>query len=480
MVLAVLPHRGMGADDSAALADDPHADVVTVRVTGMADNARGDLEEALRRDACRKAIEQAAGFQMVSRTVAFNSLVKTFTDVKVDGFVVECKPLSGVTSQGETSTREFAVKVKTGLVNQELLVQKIDVKLLYDVVSRPRICVAIEDKIKDAPRGEWDTSGQMTGLRIVDHFRRLNRNFEFQDLSLMRRSTSESLEAVALEQAALNNYDLLVSGTTRIEARAEANDTNPAYRNPFEDAPGGSAAPLRFRTTVEWRVTEVASKAVVLAIQDESSDRVWEDESSKTKFLDRKVAGLFRDLMAHWISMAFSAPYKIEFLSSRTADSTPLLARLKLAKGLDSGSIRLSGDIKGRLTFSATASGDLAEIRGSLEQVFKDKYRIVLAQLGLVQLEETELDSSLGTVSLVVSNLTASRAANIEQQIKRMDCIRDLEEEAFRGGNLSLKLRSALSAKELGLALEKAVSGLRISDYTAPNETPARIAASWQ
>jgi hypothetical protein len=477
--VAAFPHRATGADDSADLAGDPRANIATVRVTGVGDSARGDLEEALKRDACRKAIEQAAGFQIVSRTVAFDSLVKTFTDLKVDGFVVECRPLSAVKSQGGTSTREFAVKVRTGLVNQELLAQKIDVKLLYDVVSRPRICVAIEDKIKDAPRAEWDTSRQLTGLRIVDYFRRLNRNFEFLDLSLMRRSPSESLEAVALDQAALSSYDLLVSGTTRIEARAEHNDTNPAYQNPFEDSPGGGASALKFLTTVEWRVTEVASKRLALPIQGESSDHLWEDERSKTKFLDKKVTDLFRELTAYWIGMAFSAPYKIEFFSSGAADSTSLLAGLKLAKGLDSESIRMYGDIKGRITFSAAASGDLAEIRGSLEQIFKGKYRILLAQLGLVQLE-AESDSALGTVSLEVSNLSASRAEEIVQQIKRMDAVNGVDQEAFRGGKLCLKLRSSLPAKELGLALEKGVSGLRISDYSSPNETPARIAASWQ
>ncbi|MGO9202646.1 MAG: hypothetical protein ACLQM8_19160 [Limisphaerales bacterium] len=474
LVLAAFPYGGMGADDSAGLAGDPGENTATVRVTGVADNGRGDLEEALKRDACRKAIEQAAGFQIVSRTVAFDSLVKTFTDLKAEGFVIECRPLSAVRSQGGTSTREFAVKVRTGLVNQELLAKKIDVRLLYDVVSRPRICVAIEDKIQDRPGAEWDTNRQLSSLRIVDYFRRLNRNFEFLDLSLMRRSTSESLEAVALEQAALNSYDLLVSGTTRIEARAEPNDANPDHQTMFDEPP----AP-RFRTTVEWRVTEVASKRLALPIQGESSDRALEEGLSKTRFLDKEVAGLFRELMAHWISMAFSAPYKIEFFSSGAADSSPLLAGLKLVKGLDSESIRMSGDIKGRITFSATASEDLAEIRGSLEKIFKDKYRILLAQLGLVQLV-MESDAVLGTVSLEVSNLSASRAEDIVQQIKRMESVNGLEQEAFRGGKLSLKLRSFLSAKELGLALEKGVSGLRISDYSSPNETPARIAASWQ
>ena len=469
--LPAFPHRGLGADDAGDLAWGLGANTATVRVTGVADNARGDLEEALRRDACRKAIEQAAGFQIVSRTVAFDSLVKTFTDMKVDGFVVECRPLSGVRSQGGTSTREFAVKVKTGLVNQELLAQKIDVKLLYDVVSRPRICVAIDDKIKDRPGAEWDNTRQLTGLRIVDYFRRLNRNFEFRDLSLMRRNTRESLEAVALDQAALNNYDVLVSGTTRIEATAEPNDTNPEYRNPFED--------LKCRTTVEWRVTEVASKRLALSVQGESSERVSGDEPSKTKFLDAKVAGLFRELMAYWISLAFSTPYKIEFFSSGGADSAALFDGLKLAKGLDSESIRMAGEAQGRITFSATAAGDLAEIRGSLERLFKDKYRIVLAQLGLVQLESASAPA-LGTISLEVSNLSASRAEDMVQQLNRLDVIRGVEQEAFRGNRLVVRLRSSLSAKELGLALEKGVSGLRISDYSAANETPARIAASWQ
>ena len=67
----------------------------------------------------------------------------------------------------------------------------------------------------------------------------------------------------------------------------------------------------RFRTTVEWRVTEVASKRLALPIQGESSDRALEEGLSKTRFLDKEVAGLFRELMAHWISMAFSAPYRL-------------------------------------------------------------------------------------------------------------------------------------------------------------------------
>ena len=46
-----------------------------------------------------------------------------------------------------------------------------------------------------------------------------------------------------------------------------------------------------------------------------------------------------------------------------------------------------------------------------------------------------ESDAVLGTVSLEVSNLSASRAEDIVQQIKRMESVNGLEQEAFRGAN---------------------------------------------
>lgn len=476
VLLPAFAHGGMAAQEAADPADDRHANTAAVQVTGVADNGRGNLGEALKRDACRKAIEQVAGFKIVSRTVALDSFVKTFLDLQIDGFVVECRPLSGVRSQGGTSTQEFAVTVKTGLLDKELLAKKIDEKLLYDMVDRPLICVAIEDKIKDAPGKEWDTTTQLSFGRIAGYFLRLNRNFEFRDLNVMRRSTNETIEAVALEQAA--DYDLLVSGRTRIEAGAEYNDIKPDYVNPF-DPPGRGASVLKFHTRVEWRVTEVASKRLVLSIDDESSERVLGDGLSKTNFLDKKVTELFRELAADWISKAFRAPYKIVFSSSGRADSDALLAGLKLAKGLDSESITMSGETKGRITFSATASGDLAEIRGSLEKSFKDKYRIVQARRGQIFLE-LESDPGIGVVNLEISNLSASRARDIKGQIERMGDVSGLKQINFAGNRLVLELRSALSAEDLALALEKGVSGLRISDYSPPNATPARITASWQ
>ncbi len=463
----------LGAESPDIISRDPGARTVTVQVTGVVESSRGNLAEALRRDACRKAIEQVVGFQIVSRTFAANNIVKDFTDVKLDGFITECKSRTGIKADAGVSTQEFAITVKTGEVNKELLAQKIDVRILYDVVSRPRICVAIEDKVKDAPQADWDITTTRSSGRIIEYFKRLNPRFDFLNPSMMRRNTADTLDAVALEQAASGSYNILVSGSTRIEAIAERNPTpvRPDLKNPFEEDV------VRYVTTVSWQVTDVATKGTILAIHDQTDEL-----TSKTKVWDRNVTNLFRDMMAYWNETAFGSAWQIMFSSSSSAkeqDTDSLLSCLKRTSGLDAETIKMAGKSKGKVTYTAIATGDLAEIQGALEKLFKGKYNIVKSQPGLIELAAVGA-SAVGSIAVGITNISVTQADKIERQLKALPEVGGLDEGEFRGGRSLWNIKSSLTARELGLILERTIIGITVSDYSSAGETPARLEAKFE
>lgn len=478
MALAATTVRG--ADSSAVVSRDPAAKTATVVVRATVESSRGNLEEALRRDACRQAIQQVVGVQIISKTISANNIVKEFTDAKLYGFVTECKARTTIAAEGGVSIQEFVVTVKTGEVNKELLVQKVDLAVLYDVVSRPRICIAIDDKIRDSLDAEPETSTAVSSGKIIEYFRHLNPKFDFLDPGMMRRNTTDSLDAVALEQAALGNYNILVSGTTRIEPKPEPRATavKPDLENPFDS---GGSGPVKYITKISWKVIDVATKQPICYVNDQTAEASFEELASKSKVLERSVARLFRELMAHWNTTAFNTAYQIVFSANSSAqsqDSDMLKARLNTVAGLDAETIKMAGQNKGKITFDVTATGDLAEVRGSLEKKFKDKYNIVISQPGLIELAAIGGDA-VATITVAVANLTATQVGEIERQLKALPEASGVDEIDFGGGRLVLAVKTTSTARELAPLLEKAIVGIKVSDYTPVGVTPARLNAMY-
>ncbi len=438
---------------------DPQENTVTVAVNGVADDARADKAQAAKLDAFKKAIEQAAGLQVENKDVAVNNVLSSFTEVTRAGFVEDSTLLGSPKSDGTNYIQAYQIKVRIGEINRELVKGRIDVKFLYDVVSRPRICLAITDEEKNIPEagGSASYSG-VSSSKITQYFLSRNPNFIFKDLALLRKSANESVDYV--REAANNGFDVLILGTTRWMSQLMPPKPS-TYNEP------GHPPFRQINNTINWRVIKVATSENIWGIFGEKEMQLLlTDSTNKYGLINEKAAELFRELLAYWNRSAFREAYEISFESSETKNAPQLQTRLRQVQAVDTDSLRILDSGKVKLTFSVVITGSLSELLSSLATVFKDQYEILSARPGKVELIAVKDKNSI--ISLKIRNSTLLFARQIREKLPTSEGIRTVEQGPFSQGELTLSITTARPAEYIGEELERLFGDkIRILDISA-------------
>ncbi|MCD6221347.1 hypothetical protein J7K25_04240 [bacterium] len=101
--------------------------------------------EAIQR-AMRRAVEEAAGFQIEGGTAILNSEVKDFISSRTQGYVARWK----IIREGEVDDR-YEVKMKAWVrkvpLNKDLFFKDLPLKAIYEWVGKPRIAVNVVDLV---------------------------------------------------------------------------------------------------------------------------------------------------------------------------------------------------------------------------------------------------------------------------------------------------------------------------------------------
>lgn len=502
-LLGVLTLSAQPAPDSARTeptappASEARAERVIVTGNAAADNL--DRANAARLDAMRQAIQQVGGAQVRSHEAArFGELVAKFTYVRATALVTSIREAGPAVVADGVYRQPFSVEVLNEELNRALVKDKIDVQLLYDLVQRPRILVAVQD--------EWNPTGDPAAAPVIDSdqasrqliiagFKERHPDFVFKEPRLLREGTGGA-EAL-IEEAKRNQFDILILGATQSKLVSA-----PVHATPVEDRgmtanglpdsqaklarimPARPAARAQFDVAVDWRVVNVSSAETLFVIggarsptDEDPPEFSAAKRTAKQALIRTKTDELFRELLFSWNQRAFSETYELLFNTPGLTDARTLSTRLENA-GFVPGSVRLQESSPGLFLYTATANLGAEEIRDNLARVFAPELRIAASRRGRFEFEPVA-STTLRTVAVTLIGLSLTDVRTLQAALERQAGVNRVQRQPVTAGRVSLQLATTLDDDDLGLAVEAALPGrVRVTEQTATGIVADAITAS--
>lgn len=424
---------GLEAQDSNTLGLPPGE----VIVTGTADDSlptRDDKVNAARASAYKRALEEVAPVLVDSRAMAnMHTLVSNYQYSEVQGFIEKATALDDGISNGGVFLQRYRIKVNTGDFNLELIKKKVDVKIVYDQVSRPSICLALDRESNDITQ---------------QYFHSKNTDFKFFEVSLPGASPRD--DAAYVDEARKYSFDVIVLGETRT---VEQQERKRAFTgDSIVLAVSAGPPPL---VHVSWRAINVHTRAIICSVTMARKDNPFLQNTNKFRTVRGEAAAeLFRELMSAWNLASRDKSILFSFENYGQADSKDIAAKLATIPGLNRNSIKAGRFTQEKMEFSAAASVTLAEINSALARVFTDQYRVVSANPDRVDLS---LVGAPPTITVTINGVSLSELREIESRLRTFDGIRGFKRINYDQNTVRLSVESFKSSEDLGLFLEEAL-----------------------
>lgn len=450
-----------------------------VMVTGQALAASPNRATEARLDAMRQAVGEVAGRQVRSLALtSYHQLAAQYTVTKLDGFVERAEPAGPPEIAGDLYHQRFRIVVRPGAVNRDLVEQKLDVDFLYEVVARPRIALALEERWKpEASATAWQPDERpLSQQAVIAHFKARHDGFIFKDLDLLRDNQAQTADYV--REAARNSFDVLIVGRTRSAAREPqaVGAANPWTQR--RDAGRAGDRRFAFDAELEWRVVNVATAETLLVLSGSLTPDIAEAGEqghapdaaarwAKEQLLAQKVPELFRELLAYWNRRALGGEVEVVFeVRGTPPDPEDLAGRIRSVAGLDTQRVQLVGLTGGELVFSVQSALGGSELAGQLGTALAGRWRLQEARSGRLRFIPADGGDRAG-LRLVLGGLGLAEVRTVEQGLRAQPGIHSVTRDEFAGGRAVLTVFAALSAEDVAAAAEALLPGrLRVEKIT--------------
>jgi hypothetical protein len=442
-------------------------------VIGTTAAGNANRAENAQADAYRKALLAVAPVYVEARSSAnLNELVSNYTYTEVRGFIEDSQPIGQGYVRDDIYFQPFKIKVNRGDLNLSWLKNKLDLKLLYDQVARPRICLAVED-VDVTEAGETKNPIHFSNGIVTKYFQSRHKDFAFKDLNLLRNSARQAEDLV--REANNNSFDILIYGTSRyIEKKqpqfriSELREGNPGSIVDKVKAKGQSSDSQTWESEIQWQVINVSAKETIFVTQvfPGTGNQAPEMAGLPMKYgpVEHAASQLFRELLVYWNDRALNQKFEITFSFTDAPDTDRLLGKLRAVKGINANSVQLQTFEKSQIVFAVSASRPLAELISGLARGFQNEFKVFSSDKSQIKL--SALNAPRAEITIRARGISLSEAAGLESELRGLQEIESVRKEPFQNKTATYIVKTVEASEALGLLLEKTHPKLKVDSVS--------------